>query len=245
MLKLEPLVGIGLLDIPPRLGLCIVDREMGGVARAPDESSQIGKLEARLLSLVVAMIVNEWCGTWADLMEVRPTVLGTESNSRFLRTARPGTSMLVVGLEVRLGEMVEQMQFAFPHPMLEPLTTKLNAGLGSREKQETATRVAPPRWNALFDEMTVEVKAFLPDIELPAGKLACLKPGDVLPISPELMTHVRLRVADHPGFAGTLGASHQRRAVRIDRALGASGEPPQDISCSPPGQSDGQEMSRA
>ena len=97
MLKLAPLAGICLLDIPPRLGLCIVDREMGGSAHVPEESGQIGKLEARLLALVVNLVVHEWCSTWSDLQELHPTVLGTESNSRFLSTSAPGTSMLVVG----------------------------------------------------------------------------------------------------------------------------------------------------
>ena len=219
MLKLPPLPGICLLDIPPRLGLCIVDRELGGPGRAAEETRQIGKIEARLLSPVVGLIVNEWCAIWSDLMEVQSSVLGNETNSRYLHTSSPEDSVLVAGVEVRLAETVEQIQFAFPHPMLEPLILKLNTGAGSGGKPNAAAKTAPAKWNSLFDEMQVEVKAELPEIQLPAGQVAQLKPGDVLSLPQEYMNEVRLRLAHHPGFIGTLGTSDQRRAVKIDKCL--------------------------
>jgi flagellar motor switch protein FliM len=219
MLKLPPLAGIGLLDIPPRLGLCIVDRELGGPGRVAEETRQIGKIEARLLSPVVGLIVNEWCGIWSDLMEIQPAVLGHESNGHYLHTSAPENSVLVAGVEVRMAETVEQIQFAFPHPMLEPLTLKLNTGANSGGKPGTAVKTAPAKWNSLFDELQIQVKAELPEIQLPAGQVAELKPGDVLSLPPESMNQVRLRLANHPGFVGTLGASNQRRAVKIDKCL--------------------------
>jgi flagellar motor switch protein FliM len=219
MLKLPPLEGICLLDIPPRLGLCIVDRELGGPGRVAEETRQIGKIEARLLSPVAGLIVNEWCGIWSDLMQLQSAVLGNESNSRYLRTSTPENSMLVVGMETRIAETVEQIQFAFPHPMLEPLTLKLNTAANSGGKPNAAAKPAPAKWNSLFDELQIEVKAELPEIQLPAGQVAELKPGDVLSLPPEYMNEVRLRLAHHPGFIGTLGISNQHRAVKIEKCL--------------------------
>jgi flagellar motor switch protein FliM len=216
LLKLHPLPGIGLLDIPPRLGLCMVDRELGGSGRTPDETLQIGKIEARLLSKVVDLIVQEWCGAWHDILEIRPTVLGTESNSRFLTTSGPSDIMLVIGVEMHFGDTVDAMQLAFPSPMLEPLTLKLNSAANAGQKQGAAVPPPLPQWNPHFDDIQVRLQAELPEIQLPAGQVAALKPGDVLNIPAELMTRVRLRLADHPGFVGTLGMSNQRRAVRIE-----------------------------
>ena len=117
--------------------------------------------------------------------------------------------------------MVEQMQFAFPHPMLEPLTLKLGAGVIGGKKPGLAAKTAPPRWNSLFDELEVEVKAELPKIQLQARQLAGLKPGDILPLPPELVSQVRLLFANHSGFVGSLGDSNQRRAVKITQTLRA------------------------
>jgi flagellar motor switch protein FliM len=201
----------------------MVDRELGGPGRTPDETLQIGKIEARLLSKVVDLIVQEWCGTWRDILEVRPTVLGTENNSRFLTTSEPSTIMLVVGVEMRFADTVEAMQLAFPRPMLEPLTLKLNAAANAGDKPGATVPAALPRWNPHFDDIQVRLQAELPEIQLPAGQVAGLKPGDVLNIPADLMTRVRLRLADHPGFVGTLGMSNQRRAVRIEEPAAVPG----------------------
>ena len=219
LLKLQPLTGICLLDIPPRLGLCVVDRELGGPGRVAEETRQIGKIEARLLAPMVGLIVNEWCAIWSDLMEIQPLMLGTETNSRFLHISPPANSVLAVGIEVRLADVVEQIHFAFPHPMLEPLTLKLNTGAGVGGKPDPAAKTAPPKWNPVFDDVQIEVKAELPEIQLPAGQVAELKPGDVLTLPSEHMNQVRLRLAHHLGFVGTLGAINRRRAVKIDKCL--------------------------
>ncbi|MGP8199096.1 MAG: flagellar motor switch protein FliM [Limisphaerales bacterium] len=218
MLKIQSLPGICVLDIPPRLGLCMVDRELGGPGRVEEETRPIGKIEARLLSTVAGLIVSEWCGIWSDLMELRPTVAGNESNSRYLQTSVPETIMLVVGVEMRIGELVEQMQLAFPQQMLEPLTLKLKSG-GAGEKPDACAKTASAKWNPLFDDVQIEVKAELPELHLPAGQVAELKLGDVLNFPPEYMNEVRLRLGHHPGFVGTLGTSNRRRAVKIDKCL--------------------------
>jgi len=221
VLKLAPLDGTALLDIPPKLGMGMVDRELGGPGRTADETRQIGKIETRLLGRIVEAIMQEWCSIWSDLLEVRAALVGAESNSRFVTTSTPATTMLVLGVEVRMGDTVEILQFAFPHPMLEPLILKLHGGANGTDQPDASAKTAPTKWNSLFDDMQIRLQAELPEIELPAGQVANFKPGDVLTLPGELMTQVRLRLPNHPGFAGTLGIINEHRAVRIDRSLQA------------------------
>jgi flagellar motor switch protein FliM len=219
LLKLQPLAGICLLDLPPKLGLCIIDRILGGPGGAPEEIPPLGKIESRLLTPIVTQIINEWCSTWRDMMEIQPTVLGTETNTRYLRTSTPAASMLVVGMEMRMAELAAPLQLAFPHSMLEPLTFKLNAGAADPQKPGAAAKTGPVKWNPLFNDLQIQVTAESSEFELPAGKLAELKPGDILGLPPHWMNQVRLCLANHPGFVGTLGLSDQLRAVKIEKCL--------------------------
>jgi flagellar motor switch protein FliM len=68
VLKLEPLSGNCFLDIPLRLGLCVVDRELGGPGVWHDEPRELTKMESGLLSRLVESILSEWCGVWKDLV---------------------------------------------------------------------------------------------------------------------------------------------------------------------------------
>ena len=219
LIKLPPLAGICLLDIPPKLAICIVDRELGGPGRAGDEIRQIGKMESRLLAPFVTVILNEWCSIWRDLIEIRPSVVGSEGNSRYLNTSPAAANLLIVGVQTTMGDTVDQMQLAFPQSMLAPLTVQLNSGAHGAEKADTNGKPGPTKWGPLFDSIEVEVKAQLPDMEFPAGQISSLKPGDVLTLPPEFMNQVRLVFGDQPQFVGTLGVCDQRRAVKIERRL--------------------------
>jgi flagellar motor switch protein FliM len=219
MVKLAPLAGMALLDMPPKLALCIVDRELGGPGKAPEEPCQIGKMETRLLNPFISVVVNEWAAVWRDLMEIRPTIIGSECNSRYANTSTAETSILAIGIQTTLGPTVEQIQLAFPHPMLEPLTTKLTAAAHQEEKAQA--KPVPAKWSSLLDTMQIEVTAQLPGIELSAGEVANLKVGDVVTFPPEHVNLAEVLLAGHPAFVGTLGVINQRRAVRIEKRLKA------------------------
>lgn len=219
LLKMPPLDGICLLDTAPRLALSVVDRELGGPGHVTDETRQIGKIESTLLSPVINLIVNEWCSVWKDLVEIRPAVIGHESNSRYIATSSPDTNMLVVGIQVTVAATVDQVQIAFPHTALNPIMVKLGAVTQNSEKQEAAAKNGPAQWNSLFDNVDIEITAVLPVIELPAGEVAGIKVGDVLKFPTEYFNQVQLHLAGRPVFGGALGAAGPRRAVKIEKSL--------------------------
>ena len=221
LLRLEPLQGICLLEIPPRLGLCIVDRELGGPGLCPDETPRaLSEIESRLLSRVVEIVASEWCGLWNDLLELRAVLLGYESSGGFVQTSSPDVMMLILGMEVRIGEITEPIQFSFPCATLEPLFLKLNSGI-KMEKPASVRSAAPLKWNPILGDVNIKVTAELPDLELTAKQLAQLKPGDTLLITPEMAKQVRLCLAKKPKFSANLGTCNQRWAAKIVQLLGA------------------------
>ena len=219
LLKLEPLLGTCLLDVPLRLALCLVDRELGGAGVWHDEPRELTKMEAGLLSLVVETILNEWCGVWRDLMELRPVLLGSESNGQFVQTCEPHTTMFVLGMELRLGETVETLQLALPYHTLEPLIAKLNAAGENRPTPAVTRLAAPGKWNPALDDMEMCVTAELHDVELTAERLGDLKPGDVIPLRSDRVNEIQICLGSTPKFIGSLGASQGRWAVQISGPL--------------------------
>jgi flagellar motor switch protein FliM len=215
LLNLEPLAGTCLLDVPPRLGLSIVDRELGGPAQYTDDLRDLTKIEASLLSKVIEYIAGEWCGVWSDLLELRPKLLRHTNSGRFLRVHPDETPMLLVNLEVKIGEVVEQLQFAVPCSALQPLMTKLNAENESADTPGERRPAAPMKWKSELGEIEILVSAEIPALELTATRLAELKSGDVLPIPNGLLDQIHVCLEGNPKFLGSLGTSGQCWAVRV------------------------------
>lgn len=220
LLKLEPFTGTCLLDIPPLLGLCMVDRELGGPALPAEEPRELGKMEAKLLSKIVETIVAQWCSTWSDIAELRPALLKHENNARFLKVCAPDTTMFLLGIETKIGELTEQIQFAVPLTVLEPLLSKLNAADEPVVKPATAAAapapVSTPKWNSIFDEIELQITAEMPDVEVTARQLAEMKPGDIISLPEAIASHIRLCMSGAPKFTGTLGTADGQWAVKIE-----------------------------
>jgi flagellar motor switch protein FliM len=212
--KLEPLPGICLLDIPPALGLHIVERELGGSASTPEEVRDLSEVESRLLSRVVETILSEWCSFWSDMLDLRPVLLGHESSGRFLDISSPEAAMLVLGMEVGMGEMIEQLQFAFPYHTLERLIVKLNSDTQDDDKP-AALPTRLPTWNPFMNDVQIRLTAEFANIQLSARQLAQLKPGDILPLKSDLARHIRINLEEVPKFFATLGTCDQHWAIQI------------------------------
>jgi flagellar motor switch protein FliM len=221
LFKAEPLKGICLLDIPPRLGLAIVDRLLGGAAQSYNTSRELTEIETALLDRAVQIILNEWCNHWQVFQDLRPALLGHENNGRFLQTAPHDTVMLCLSMETRVGDCMEQMQLAFPHYTLEPIVKHL-AALGAAEREFPSTNAPTQvRWNPEMDDVAVTVTADWNGLQLTARELAALKPGDTVLLDPELAGQVRVRIAAAPKFQGRLGTRAGKWAVELQQTLNA------------------------
>jgi flagellar motor switch protein FliM len=218
LFKAEPLRGICLLELPPRLGLTIVDRLLGGPAHSVSLDREMSEIELALLNQAVGILLGEWCSQWASIQDLRPEVLGHENNGRFLQSSSHDAVMLVVAVEVRLGDCVEQMQFAFPCRTLEPLFGSLNA-ISEKSEEPPAAHQLPPQWNPALSHVRVPVVAEWQNLRLTARQLATLTPGDVLPLSPEQSNDVKVRLASVTRFNGRLGSAGDRLAVQLTSVL--------------------------
>lgn len=219
LFKIEPLRGICILDINPRLGLTIVDRLMGGSGNPPTQGHELSEIEAALLEHIVQMFVGEWCRHWNKFQDLKPAIIGHENSGQFLQTAHSDTMMLVMSVEARLGECLEQIQLAFPYATIEPLLRQLDEQI---EAELAARRAVPdlkPRWNPELEEARLPVIAEWPALEMSARDLANLKVGDVLPLEPEIVNHVRLRLSKTPKFTGRLGTQGAKWAVEITQPI--------------------------
>lgn len=220
LFKMEPLRGVSILEIPPRLGLSIVDRLMGGPGQPPDSAQEMSEIENALLDQAVHLILGEWCAHWSKVKELKPVLLGCETNGKFIQTAPPETMMLVILLEARIGSCVEPMQIGFPYASLEILIRQLTRGadLVSDALAQPAAKTAC-KWNPCFDDVRVPLVAEWQGLELSVRDILALKVGDVLQINRQCAQQVQVRLAEHPKFNGRLGTVAGNWAVELTQPI--------------------------
>jgi flagellar motor switch protein FliM len=219
LFKTEPLRGVSILEIPLRLGLTIVDRLLGGPGRIDEKAREISEIEKALLDQIVQIILEEWCNNWAAIKPLKPTLLGCESNGRFLQTAPPQTNMLTLAIDARLGDCVGQIKLAFPYAALEPCLRQLCGGSEAAAETPPPAPPTPAKWNRAMDDIALPLTAEWQGLELSAREVLHLKPGDVLQISPQMARQVCLRLGEISKFNGRLGTLAGHWAVELTEVI--------------------------
>jgi len=218
LFKIDPLKGMGLLVIPPRLGLSMVDRLLGGAGAMTEANRDLSEIEMALVDQISTLLLTEWCNQWPEMRELHSVLLGHENNSRFLQTSAPDAAMLVVTLQAGVGDQIEPMQLALPYSTIEPLVRLLCPG-GMSEGEAAASRSSRPKWNDEFNEVPVPVSAEWQGLKLSAGEVARLKAGDVLLLDARSASQVHLRLNEVSKFLGRPGTRAGKWAVELSSPI--------------------------
>lgn len=217
LFKAEPLAGVGILDINPRLALTIADRLLGGRGHSVKAERYLTEIEIALLEDVINIILEEWSGQWKAEQDLRPLIIGHENNGRFLQTSPKDAIVLALTLEVNFGDCSEQIQLGVPYYTIEPLVKRMQA----RRQKDTAvsTVVKNASWQKVYDHITMPVRAEWDALDLSLREVSCLRVGDVIELPALLMQQTRVLLNGTAKFIGTVGHDSDRVAIQITRKI--------------------------
>lgn len=224
LFKADPLIGVGVLDINPRLALTIADRLLGGRGHSVKAERYLTEIEMALLEDVLVIVLEEWCGQWKSEQDLHPMLIGHENNGRFLQTSPRDAIILALTLEVNFGDCSEQLQIGVPYYTIEPVVKKMQA---RRQKDTQVTSVEKrASWQKAYDHIKMPVRVEWDALELSLREVTCLRVGDIIEMPATLMQNTSLLLNGTPKFIGTVGLDSDRVAVQILRKIPASPEAP-------------------
>lgn len=217
LFKAEPLLGVGILDINPRLALTLVDRLLGGRGHSVKLERYLTEIEIALLEDVIHIVLEEWCNQWRGEKELHPQVIGHETNGRFLQTSPKDAIVLALTMEVNFGDCSEQMQIGLPYYTIEPLVKTMQA----RRQKDTTPGSAPVRaeWKPIYEHITIPARAEWDAFELPMREITHLRVGDVLEMPGDIVERTRVTLNGIPKFSGTVGLDSDRVVVKLTQKL--------------------------
>lgn len=217
LFKVDPLVGVGILDINPRLALTIADRLLGGRGHSVKAERYLTEIEMALLEDVINIVLEEWCAQWKAEQELHSIIIGHENNGRFLQTSPKDAIVLILTLEANFGDCSEQVQIGVPYYTIEPLVKKMQA----RRQKDAAVSTSGKKaeWRATYEHIRVPVRAEWTALELNMREVTSLRVGDVLELPATLFHETRVLLNGTPKFIGTVGLDSDRVAIQLTRKI--------------------------
>ena len=217
LFKVDPLIGVGILDFNPRLALTIADRLLGGRGHSVKAERYLTEIEIALIEDVIVILLQEWCGQWKAEQELRPVIIGHENNGRFLQTSPRDAIILALTLEASFGDCSEQIQIGVPYYTIEPIVKKMQA----RRQKDNAVSTVEKRatWHPAYERITIPVRAEWSALELTLRELTSLRVGDVIEMPQTICNETNVLLNGAAKFVGTVGLDTDRVAIQLTRKL--------------------------
>ena len=215
LFRVNPLQGVCIVEMPPRFGLPLVDRLLGGTGQVVDTDRDLSEIEIALLDQVIQIIITEWCSHWLGFQDLRPTIAGHESDGRFVPSMGQDVMMLAITIDATIRECTDQIRLAFPYYTIEPLVRKITVQLDTTTPAPATAQNTPPKWNPKLDDVQVTLSAQWRGVELTARRLAEMKVGDVIEMKPDGTPAELLCLDQVPKYRGRLGTCGSRWAVEL------------------------------
>jgi len=216
--SVKPLEGSGVIEINPSIAFPMLDRLLGGKGEPFDVTREFSDIELSLFETILRVMMATLKEAWGPVMDVYPTIESKESSPNVVQIVAQNEIVVMVVMEIIIGQSSGMMNICYPVISLEPVLPKL----ASRDLMlnETSTKKSRnTELQVLLGGAQVGLEASLGNAELTMRDILDLKNGDVVRLSNPADDNVTLRIDGKERFRGKIGLRRFRKSIQINEII--------------------------
>ena len=216
--RMEPLRGLSLIVIDPKIIFSALDSFFGGFGKGIDSLSAtriFTPTEDTIIQLLMNIIFASLKEAWSPIIQVDFQRVSQEVNPAFAQIADEDELMLVSRFDFALEDNESGfIQIIQPFSLLKPIRDLLRSRVQTTDDEdEQSTRWITDLQDAC-EELPVALNVKIAEIETTYGDLQEMKNGDILPL--EINDSAELMICDSIAFLGTVGEMDGQLAVEVN-----------------------------
>lgn len=209
LLRLEPLGGVGLLELDLSLALTIIDVLLGGKGKA-DQQRDVTDIEEAVLASVLAIVMRELNGAW-DAVGLKFTLDKREGPAHIARLMAASERMLLVSLDVQMQDAQGRVKLCLPTVVLNTIHRRL---IAVKEKPRRNFEASGARVAELVGQARFKTALRLPPTKISSREIQALEPGYVVEFALPRYTQAEFLVGGvRLGAAVPVGRGDHRAAL--------------------------------
>ncbi len=212
--SLKPLEGSGVLEMNPSIAFPMIDRILGGAGEAYDIERELTDIESNILDTVLRIVMQKLKDGWSSIIEFYPTITSKESSPNVVQIVAQNEIVIMVVLELTIGETSGMINIAYPVIFLESILSKLaNKDIMIGEASSKKSRNAELR--ELVKRADIQLEAILGNSKITVRQLLNLEKGDVLKLATPVSDKATITIDDKEVFEAKVGVHRHRKTVQI------------------------------
>ncbi len=216
---MAPLRGSGLFVMDAFLVYLLVDYFFGGKGQThvKPEGRDFTAVQVRMIKKLLMLALADLEKAWQAIMPVKVDYVRSESNPQFAMVVTASEVVIVVTLQVIIGETTRDLFVVYPYSMLEPIKEKLYSGLVSDQLEQDGS------WNSKFRDLIHEcelpIAVKLGSTTVTVQDVLNFAPGDVVMLDQRPGDPLECYVEDYLKFLGSPGVFKGNHACRVTKVL--------------------------
>lgn len=205
-----------LIHLSTSLGLCMMDRMMGGEGHmdlVPGGDYTYTDLELRLYENIITDLVSVMGVSWENYIAIDFQYSRTEVNPTLVQLIGLDEIVVIVDMKVQMGESSGRLSVVLPGMMLTNIFGEINRDNPVRKisGEDNSEEI----FNQLRDS-SLDIVAELGSTEMTLNDIYHLNVGDVIDLGQPKNSPVFLEIGGYNWFTGRMGTYKKNMAVKID-----------------------------
>lgn len=216
VLSVEPLGGVGILELSMTSTMISVDRLLGGAGTGAQPERPLSEIEAGLIRHLVDRILGELRYAFEPIVRLEPAVGSVEYNPQFVQAAAAADIVIVASFDMRVGTDESTATLCLPFADLFPLV-ELALGLTPAADADGNAPPEPEKYTIeeRLQAVPIEVAVGFAPTLLTPGTLVNLAVGDVVSLRHAVNSPLLITAADVTFAHAMAGARGRRLACLV------------------------------
>ena len=183
-MNMDPLKGNAVLEIDPAITFCMIDRLFGGrgVSTA-NKNRDLTDIEQSVMEGIIVRILANMREAWTQVIDLRPRLGQIETNPQFAQIVPPSEMVVLITLEIKVGDEEGMMNFCIPYLTIEPIISKLSSQFWFSSVRRSSTTQYLGTLKEKLASVDMELVAEVGSINLPIKDVLSLRTGDIVRLS--------------------------------------------------------------
>lgn len=215
---MAPLEGLGVFEINPLIVFVMIERLLGGTGKTPSEIRALTDIELAIFEKVILMSLESLQSAWAHVQSFEIEFKDNEANPQFVQIVAPGETVILITLEIKMGETSGIISVCYPFILLEPLVSKLSAQqwISASKKGEENYK---PFIQDNLNTIKLELRAELGKVKLTIRDLINLKKGDAVNLDRKAKDDIVVKIKGASKFFAQPGIVGRYKVVKLMKKI--------------------------
>ncbi|USK71650.1 flagellar motor switch protein FliM [Peribacillus asahii] len=213
--EVPPLDGRIILEVNPNIAYAMMDRVLGGRGESVNKVDNLTEIETKIMTSLFEKAFENLQEAWSTIVEIDPIMADFEVNPQFLQLVSPNDTVIVISLNIQVGDTTGMINMCIPHVVLEPIIPNLSAHYWMQTSQKERSPEEMAMLEKRITHSDMSIAAELGETSITIHDFLQLDVGDVIDLNQPIDAPLTVKIGDVPKFYGQPGKVGKKLAIQI------------------------------